>query len=163
MSTLDLAIDVIVRGSVLGADAASTPEDVDRILGTTPAENGSGDQMWRDHGLVEFFWERGPGQAAWRCTHFTVQLHRLSSVGTDVAARPIEDAYGPLRASLRFAELRAALTGLGVDLVELPSPNEGYQEYWQPDAAVHILVFDGEVDRIIAPLPAEAVARMLAD
>ncbi|GAA0968288.1 hypothetical protein [Actinocorallia libanotica] len=160
MSTLEFAIDVVVRGAVLGADHTSSPEDVDRILGATPAVNRSKGQMWRDHGLVDFFWERGPGRTTWRGTHFTVQLHRLRSAGPEVAAVPIRERYGPLQASLRFADLQAALTDLGVDLAELPSTGEGYQEYWQPDSAVHILVADGEVDHIIAPLRAEAVASM---
>ncbi|WP_106403154.1 hypothetical protein [Actinocorallia populi] len=163
MSTLEFAIDVVVRGSVLGADHTGSPEDVTRILGATPAENRGRNQMWRDHGLVDFFWERGPGRPEWRGTHFTVQLHRLSSAGAGIAAGPIRESYGSLQASLRFADLQAALADLGVDLVELPSRNEGYREYWQPDSTVHILAADGEVDRIVAPLRAEAVARMFTD
>lgn len=53
MSTLEFAIDVVVRGSVLGADHTSSPEDVTRILGATPAENRSRGQPWRDHGLID--------------------------------------------------------------------------------------------------------------
>lgn len=161
MSTLKFAVDVVVQGAVLGADHTSSPEDVDRILGATPAENRSQGQMWRDHGLVEFFWESDPGQSTWRCTHFTVQLHRLRSTGPETAADSIRESYGPLDASLRFADLRAALADLGVDLVDLPSMNEGYREFWQPDSAVHIIAADDdEVERLIAPLRAEVVACM---
>ncbi|MFC5183590.1 hypothetical protein [Actinomadura harenae] len=162
MSTLGFVVDVVVRGSVLGADHTSSPEDVDRVLGVTPAENRGEGQMWRDYGLVDFFWERGPDGTEWRGTHFTVQLHRLGSAGVGVADGPIQERHGPLQDSLRFADLRAALADLGVDMVELMSPNEGYREYWQPDTAVHILAADGEVDRVIAPLPAESAAHMVA-
>ncbi|MGI8329828.1 hypothetical protein ACRYCC_07665 [Actinomadura scrupuli] len=161
MSTLEFVIDVVVRGAVLSADQTSSLEDVDRILGAAPAVNRGKGRMWRDYGLVDFFWERSPGRAPWRGTHFTVQLHRLTSTGPEVAAAPIRERYGPLQASLPLVDLQAALMDLGVDLVELPSTNEGYREYWQPDSAVHILVADGEVDRIIAPLRAETAASMV--
>ncbi|MFI6317231.1 hypothetical protein ACIBG8_06920 [Nonomuraea sp. NPDC050556] len=66
-------------------------------------------------------------------------------------AGPIRERYGPLQASLSFADLRAALADLGVDLIEQPSTNAGYREYRQPDTAVHLLVTDGHVDHITAP------------
>lgn len=50
------------------------------------------------------------------------------------------------------------MTALGVDLMELPTANEGYGEDWQPDPAAHLLSLGGEVERITAPLAAEAVA-----
>lgn len=158
MSTLSFAVDVVARGGVLGADHTSSPDDVDRILGVTSAETRPRRQLWRDYGLVDFFWERQTGEPAWRGTHFTVQIHRLRSAGTTIAADPIQIKHGPLQPSLPFETLRTALSDLDIDLIELPSTNTGVREFWQPESAVHILVSDdphGEVHAITAPLRAE--------
>ncbi|WP_169946772.1 hypothetical protein [Microbispora sp. H11081] len=167
MSTSDLVVDIVARGNVLGADHTCSPDQVDRILGITSAENRHRRQMWRDYGLVDFFWEQGPGEENWRGTHFTVQLHRLGSAGPQVAAGPIEKEYGPLQPHLPFHALRTALADLGIDLVELPTTNVEFREYWQPESMVSLLVtddrLDGGVYAVTAPLRAETAARRTSD
>ncbi|NJP96019.1 hypothetical protein HCN51_42415 [Nonomuraea sp. FMUSA5-5] len=158
MSTLSFALDVVARGDVLGADHTCTPDQVSAILEPTPAENRQGDFMWRDHGLVEFFWERGDD--GWRGTHFTVQLHRLASIGSEVAAGPIEARYGPLEPALPFEALRVAAAGLGIDLVRLPSTTSGVREYWQPRSMVLAIQDDtGEVYALTCPYRPPAAGR----
>lgn len=166
MGVLELAVDVVARGEVLGVDHTSGPERVARILGETSAENRARRSMWRDHGRVDFFWERARGESVWRGTHFTVQLHRLAWGGPELAAAPLRAEYGPLRAPLRFEALRSALADVGVDLVELPGGDPGSCEYWQPESAVQVLVADdgrGEVSALVSPLRAGSVAGRLAD
>ena len=85
MSVLGFFEDIVIVGSVLGADSSCGPDMVTELLGTDFAETSRSRQMWRDYGLVEFFWQRRSPDSEWRGTHFTVQVHRLASIGADVA------------------------------------------------------------------------------
>ncbi|MEV0584414.1 hypothetical protein [Nonomuraea sp. NPDC050310] len=154
MSTLRLAVDVIVRGHVLRADSTSSPDEVDGILGATSAENRARRRMWRDYGLIEFFWERHIGAPTWWGVHFTVQFHRLRSAGVGIAADPIRIEYGPLQPALPLESLRAALAELGVGLVERPRAQADVREFLQPGSGAQIVVVEGEVHAVSVPRPA---------
>lgn len=155
--------DIVIIGSVLGADPTSGPDEVTAILGTDFAENRRSQQMWRDYGLVEFFWQRRSGDLPWQGTHFTVQVHRLTSAGTGVVNDNLRQRYGAIEPMPSFEALRTAVERHGLQLVELPGASPGCAEFWQPESQASVLVSTGEGDsgrvvKISVPLTADAVA-----
>ncbi|MBE1496723.1 hypothetical protein H4696_003823 [Amycolatopsis lexingtonensis] len=113
------------------------------LLGDDFAENRSKKSMWRDHGLVEFFWERVEGR--WAGTHFSVQAHRLRYPEAGLVNRVVRDRYGDFPGLVTFDEVGALLADRGVPLREVPYPAEAgeLRAYWQPDAQIVISVVEG--------------------
>nr|WSX75534.1 hypothetical protein OH826_17590 [Streptomyces sp. NBC_00899] len=74
MSELAFFAQVVGRGTVHGLDCSSTPDQVTARLGDF-GENLRHNLMWRDHGLVEFTWERPSRNEPWQGCQFTVQCH----------------------------------------------------------------------------------------
>lgn len=163
MGALEFAVDVVTFGSVLGVGPRVGPEEVCAVLGGDFGENRQKHLMWRDFGLVEFFWERESGSDPWQGTHFSVQFHRLTWLAADGVGEAIGRRYGSFGSALDFEELRAALDGAGVPLEELHPASPDVREYWQAESQAAVLVqADGEdagtVFRITAPLSAEMLA-----
>jgi hypothetical protein len=125
---------------VLGADQTWSPERVAALLGSGHGDNRSKNSLWRDHGLVEFFWHRRSGREPWTGTHFSVQAHRLGGPGT--VNRAIRDRYGAFPGPVTFDEVGALLAARGVPLVEVPYPDE-LRTYWQPEARTMVYVVAG--------------------
>jgi hypothetical protein len=137
---LEFYADVLRTGTVLGLDAHSTPEQVIAVLGTDFGEYRSRGAMIRDFGLVEFTWERGRADRAWRGVRFAVQVHRLETAGTDVPNPAIRAAYGPFPAARpRLGEVRALLDAKCWPLRELPCGDPEFRELWQPESGVSVL------------------------
>jgi hypothetical protein len=52
-------------------------------------ESRNGMSMWRDYGLVEFFYEQRSHGRGWRGSHFSVHMHRLKyGAGRGIVVRP---------------------------------------------------------------------------
>ncbi|MDX3193668.1 hypothetical protein PV458_35145 [Streptomyces sp. MN03-5084-2B] len=128
---------------MLGADHTWSPEQVVELLGDHYGDNRSRRFLGRDHGLVEFFWERADGR--WTGTHFSVQAHRLRSGDPETVNRVIRDRYGDFPGPVTFDEVGTLLTERGVPLRQVPYPAEAgeLRAYWQPDAGIVISVVEG--------------------
>ncbi|MEV6826898.1 hypothetical protein [Amycolatopsis sp. NPDC051102] len=115
------------------------------LLGDDYGDNPSKHSLGRDHGLVEFFWERGSGRAPWVGTHFSIQAHRLRYAEPDLVNRVIRDRYGAFPGPVTFGEVSALLADRGVPLREVPYPAEAgeLRAYWQPDAHIVVSVVEG--------------------
>ncbi|MFD0689529.1 hypothetical protein [Actinomadura fibrosa] len=153
MALLAFAADVVTEGTVLGADRTRTPDEVTRVLGPDFGENRRDDVMWRDYGLVEFFWERRSRHAPWTGTHFSVQVHRLDRADPGLVEEAIEKRYGVLTgARLRFDDLRASVDGRGGALREVPEASPGCRVYRHSGSQASVVVMDdGYVWSISAP------------
>lgn len=162
MSLPEFAADIVATGTVLGADTSHAPDQVTDVLGRDCAESRRRGLLWRDWGLVEFFWQRNAAARPWRGTHFSVQLHRLAA-GVLAVEPAISQRYGAFGSCLLITDLWEALSDRGIDLVEIPASGPGVQEYWQPDSHVVVLADQnrqppGTVLKISAPVDAQAVA-----
>ncbi|MER5612384.1 hypothetical protein [Streptomyces sp. NPDC002215] len=139
--SLTFYIDVIASGTVLGAKPTDTPDQVTAILGSDFAENTlDGLSMWRDYGMVEFFWGRESRDHAWTGHHFTLQVHRLSAGGGTVN-RVIRERYGRFDRHLHYDKLERLLTRRGVHMEDVPDSNApAYTLHWQPASQVSVMV-----------------------
>ncbi|MEU8674691.1 hypothetical protein [Streptomyces sp. NPDC048560] len=134
--------DVIRSGTVLGAKPTDSPDQVTAILGSDFAENSpDGRSMWRDYGMVEFFWGRESRDHPWEGHHFTLQVHRLSWGGS-VVNREIRERYGRFDRHLRFDKLERLLAKRGVRMEDVPDSNAPvYSLHWQPVSQVSVMAF----------------------
>ncbi|WP_405708138.1 MULTISPECIES: hypothetical protein [unclassified Streptomyces] len=145
------------------------------ILGSDFAENSFDDQsMWRDYGLVEFFWGRESRDHPWVGHHFTLQVHRLSSCsGAGMVNRTIRERYGRFDRHLRFDKLERLLAKRGVRMEDVPDSNApAYTLHWQPVSQVSVMAFRahergnrlrggqriGDVHAVASSMSAEQVA-----
>ncbi|MGW5717957.1 hypothetical protein ACWEVP_17455 [Amycolatopsis sp. NPDC003865] len=113
------------------------------LLGDDYGDNPFQRALVRDHGMVEFFWERVRGR--WEGTHFSVQAHRLRYAEPELVNRVIRDRYGAFPGLVTFDEVSAVLADRGVPLREVPYPAEAgeLRAYWQPDAHIVVSVVEG--------------------
>ncbi|MFI5542602.1 hypothetical protein ACIA6E_02385 [Streptomyces sp. NPDC051815] len=173
--SLAFYVDVVTTGEVLGAGPAASPERVTEVLGADYAENVCGRYaMYRDHGLVEFHWQRASGAHPWTGHHFTLQVHRLAHQGRTAVSPVLRARYGRFAPRLRFGKLRRLLDRRGVPLVEIPEipANAPYfRTFLQPASRVAVSVVGarggygatdrlrvGDVYSVHAPLFAAEVA-----
>ncbi|MBB5122100.1 hypothetical protein AF335_08650 [Streptomyces eurocidicus] len=151
--SLAFYMDVVASGTVLGARPTDPPDRVDEALGREFAENSPGEyQMWRDYGMVEFFWSRASADLPWAGHHFTLQVHRLARAGGKTVDQSIRDRYGRFDRRLRFEKLRRLLARRGAPLLEIPDPanSPNYRTYWQPDSLVSLSVI-GAREEFLTP------------
>lgn len=130
---------------MLGADHTWSPERVAELLGDDYGDNPSDHSLGRDHGLVEFFWQRpGPGQP-WTGTHFSVQAHRLRHRDPELVDGLIRERYGAFPGPVTFDEVSALLADRGVPLSEVPYPADPDEigTYWQADSRTLVYVVAG--------------------
>ncbi|MEV4053378.1 hypothetical protein AB0J55_19485 [Amycolatopsis sp. NPDC049688] len=130
---------------MLGADRTWSPEQVAELLGDDYGDNPSQRSLGRDHGLVEFFWQRPGPRSPWNGTHFSVQAHRLRLRDPELVNRVIRERYGPFAGTVPFDEVAAVLTERGVPLAEVPyrpDPEE-IRTYWQPGSRTMVSVVAG--------------------
>ncbi|MET9290638.1 hypothetical protein [Streptomyces sp. NPDC003077] len=135
-------MDVVTTGTVLGAKPTDSPDRVTSILGSDFFENSlNNHSMWRDYGVVEFFWIRKTPEQPWEGHHFTLQVHRLPHGGGSLVNQVIRDRYGRFDRHLRFAKLERLLKNRGVSLEDVPDVNApAVSQHWQPDSQVSVLV-----------------------
>jgi hypothetical protein len=138
--SLAFYVDVITSGTVLGAKPTDSPDQVTAILGSDFAENSfNGWSMWRDYGMVEFFWHRESRDHPWVGHHFTLQVHRLSSGGS-IVNREIRKRYGRFDRHLRFDKLERLLAKRGVRMEDVPDSNApACTLHWQPVSQVSVM------------------------
>ncbi|MFK0295003.1 hypothetical protein ACIQU6_31660 [Streptomyces sp. NPDC090442] len=176
--SLAFYVDAVASGTVLGAKPTDSPDRVTEILGSDFAENSLDDySMWRDYGMVEFFWIRESPDHPWEGHHFTLQVHRLTSWGSSLVNQAIRDRYGRFDRHLRFDKLERLLAKRGVPMEYVPDVNEPtITLHWQPASEVSVLVVRaheserrrrwderiGDVYAISSPVSAEYVARSRA-
>ena len=134
-------MDVITSGTVLGAKPTDSPDQVAAILGSGFVEGSFDDQsMWRDYGVVEFYWVRESRDHPWVGHHFTLQVHRLSSGGS-VVKGAIRERYGRFDRHLRFDKLERLLAKRGVRMEDVPDCNApAFTLHWQPASQVSVMV-----------------------
>ncbi|MFI0786937.1 hypothetical protein ACH4Q6_15250 [Streptomyces lydicus] len=93
--SLAFSMDVVASGTVLGAKPTDSPDRVTAILGADFAENSFDEySMWRDYGMVEFFWVRESRDDPWEGHRFTLQVHRLAHRGGNIVNGSMRDRYG---------------------------------------------------------------------
>ncbi|MEU7277484.1 hypothetical protein AB0A69_01620 [Streptomyces sp. NPDC045431] len=142
--SLAFYVDVVTTGTVLGVRPSDSPERVAEVLGTDFAENRFGPcDMFRDHGLVEFFWDRASAGEPWSGHHLTLQVHRLAHGGSRLVNGAVRARYGRFTPRLRFAKLRRLLERRGVPLVEVPEDPANtpyYRRFRQPGSGVEVSV-----------------------
>ncbi|MFF0744906.1 hypothetical protein ACFYVL_31330 [Streptomyces sp. NPDC004111] len=173
--SLAFYLDVITSGTVLGLAPTAGPEEVTAVLGTGFAENStSRGSMWRDYGMVEFFWERESRDHPWRGHHFTLQVHRLPAAWGGSTVNPvIRGRYGRFDRHLRYDKLERLLDRRGVRLEDVPDANAPqYSLHWQPASQVSVMArrttrgercrhggqLRGDVHAISSSMSAESVA-----
>ena len=115
------------------------------LLGDDYGDNPSKHSLGRDHGLVEFFWQRASGREPWAGTHFSVQAHRLRYADPDWSTGMIRDRYGAFPGPVTFDEVSALLADRGVPLAEVPYPADPdeMRTYWQPASQTLVSVVAG--------------------
>jgi hypothetical protein len=118
---------------------------VAELFGDDYGDNPSKHSLGRDHGLVEFFWQRGSAREPWAGTHFSVQAHRLRYRDRSTVNGVIRDRYGAFPAPVRFDEVDAVLAGRGVALTEVPYPADPdeMRTYWQSGSRTMVYVVAG--------------------
>ncbi|WP_329211805.1 hypothetical protein OG257_27620 [Streptomyces sp. NBC_00683] len=124
----------VVSGTVDGADATSTPDEVTALLGDGYAESRRKGLLLRSYSLAEFAWQRDSPKAPWQGLHVMVQAHRLE-------------------VPLLVDDLAAALDRLGFPLVEVAPDGLGCRRFVREDSGVGLLVDeeDGAVLKLSAP------------
>lgn len=124
----------VVSGTVDGADATSTPDEVTALLGDGYAESCRKGRLLRSYSLAEFAWQRDSPKAPWQGLHVMVQAHRLE-------------------VPLLVDDLAAALDRLGFPLVEVAPDGLGCRRFVREDSGVGLLVDeeDGAVLKLSAP------------
>ncbi|MFF7442999.1 hypothetical protein [Streptomyces sp. NPDC008122] len=134
-------MDVVTSGTVLGAKPTDSPDQVSAIMGSDFAENSLDDHsMWRDYGLVEFFWTRESPDHPWEGHHFALQVHRLSYAGSSLVNKSIRERYGRFGRHLRFDKLQQLLANRGVRLEDVPDANApAFTLHWQPASQVSVM------------------------
>ncbi|MET9406907.1 hypothetical protein ABZX90_14270 [Streptomyces sp. NPDC002935] len=139
--SLAFYLDVITSGTVLGAKPTDSPDQVTAILGPDFAENSlDGRSMWRDYGMIEFFWDRESRDRPWRGHHFTLQAHRLSW-GGGVVNSAIRDRYGRFDRHLDFGRLERLAARRGIRMEDVPDANApAYSLHWQPASQMSVMV-----------------------
>uniref|UniRef100_A0AAU2UYF5 Uncharacterized protein n=1 Tax=Streptomyces sp. NBC_00003 TaxID=2903608 RepID=A0AAU2UYF5_9ACTN len=141
--SLAFYVDVVTTGTVLGLRPMDSPDRGTEVLGSRFGENSFDKQsMWRDYGLVEFFWHRARGGDPWKGHHFTLQVHRLAHRDRTLVSDALRDRYGRFSPRLRFDKLRRLLERRGVPLVEVPDAANApyYRTFRQPDSKVAVMV-----------------------
>ncbi|MEV4442019.1 hypothetical protein AB0K09_24025 [Streptomyces sp. NPDC049577] len=141
--SLAFYLDVITTGNLLGVPPDAGPDEVTGLLGPEFAENRFGGRsMCRDHGLVEFFWDRPSPADPWTGHHFSLQVHRLARGGGSVVNENIRARYGRFGRHLPFEKLRRMLEKRGVPLVEVPEDGNAPEivRYVQPRSRVDLYV-----------------------
>ncbi|SEF35112.1 hypothetical protein SAMN05421837_107742 [Amycolatopsis pretoriensis] len=128
------------------------------LLGDDYGDNPSKHSLGRDHGLVEFFWQRDQGP--WQGTHFSVQAHRLRLRDPQLVNPVIRDRYGDFPAPVPFEEVGELLAGRAVPLDEVPyapDPDE-IRAYRQPASRTVVYVVAGtyygnagDVYKVVSP------------
>ncbi|WP_405015873.1 hypothetical protein OHV05_01260 [Kitasatospora sp. NBC_00070] len=173
--SLAFYLDVVASGTVLDAKPTDSPDQVTAILGADFAENSRDDHsMWRDYGLVEFFWQRETPDHPWEGHHFTLQVHRLSYRGDGIVNKAIRDRYGRFDRHLGFDKLERLLGKRGLPLEDVPDANgPEFTQHWQPASQVSVMVYRahpewrqrrrggdrlGDVRKILSSVSAEEVA-----
>ncbi|WP_438295383.1 hypothetical protein [Streptomyces sp. HUAS TT7] len=144
--SLAFYMDVVTTGTLLGLRPTDSPDRVTEVLGSRFGENSFDRQsMWRDYGLVEFFWDRARTNDPWKGHHFTLQVHRLAYRNRTLVSETFRDRYGRFTPRLRFDKLRRLLERRGVPLVEVPDPANApyYRTFWQPVSKVAVMVIAG--------------------
>ncbi|MFC8508884.1 hypothetical protein ACFU3J_15235 [Streptomyces sp. NPDC057411] len=141
--SLAFYVDVVTSGTVLGARPTDGPDQVGAILGSDFAENSVNDHsMWRDYGLVEFFWGRESPDHPWEGHHFSLQVHRLSYWGGSIVNKEIRERYGRFDRHLRFDKLQRLLARRGLGLEDVPDVNAPeFTLHWQPASEVSVTAF----------------------
>ncbi|MFI6638769.1 hypothetical protein [Streptomyces sp. NPDC050504] len=141
--SLAFYVDVVTSATVLGARPTDTPDRVSALLGTDFAENSLDDlSMWRDYGLVEFFWLRESPDHPWVGHHFSLQVHRLAHGGGGLVNAALRERYGRFDRHLRFDKLARLLANRGVCLEDVPDANEpAFTLHWQPASQVSVTAF----------------------
>lgn len=115
------------------------------LLGDDYGDNPSKHSLGRDHGMVEFFWQRAEPGLPWAGTHFSVQAHRLRYGDPELVNPAIRARYGPFPGTVTFDEVSALLVERGVPLRQVPYPAEAgeLRAYWQPEAHIMVSVVEG--------------------
>ncbi|GAA2404603.1 hypothetical protein GCM10010420_35180 [Streptomyces glaucosporus] len=122
--------EVVVTGTVRGAHADCSPEEVAELLGGDAVEVRDERQLTLGYDLAEFFWQRHGRGEPWQGTHFTVQAHRLHT-------------------PLHIDELRAALDRQGLPLADLGPDGLGCRRFERADSRV-VVTADEETGRVLA-------------
>ncbi|MFI6144454.1 hypothetical protein [Streptomyces sp. NPDC051109] len=90
--------------------------------------------------MVEFFWDRESRDHPWAGHHFTLQVHRLASVGGGVVNGVIRERYGRFGRHLRFDRLERLLAKRGMRMEDVPDSNApAYSLHWQPGSQVSVM------------------------
>ncbi|MEV7279851.1 hypothetical protein [Streptomyces sp. NPDC093111] len=164
-----------MSGTVLGAKPTDSPDQVSAILGSDFVENSLAESsMWRDYGLVEFFWVRESRAHPWEGNHFSLQVHRLSYGASRIVSKAIRERYGRFDRHLRFDKLQRLLANRGACLEDVPDANApAFTLHWQPASQVSVMAFRerdcgrgrrrgndlvGDVHKISSSMTAEQVA-----
>ncbi|WP_405015895.1 hypothetical protein [Kitasatospora sp. NBC_00070] len=128
---------------MLGAKPTDSPDQVTEILGGDFDENSRYvHSMWRDYGLVEFFWVRESPDHPWEGHHFTLQVHRLAYRGDHLVNKAIRERYGRFDRHLRFDKLQRLLVNRGVCLEDVPDAEApAFTLHWQPASQVSVMAF----------------------
>ncbi|SMQ21679.1 hypothetical protein SAMN06272771_7619 [Streptomyces sp. Ag82_O1-12] len=141
ISDLAFYARVATRGDVLGAGVGMQPAVWETKLGADFLDAEDGSLLRRDYGLVELSFQEEDG--AWPCFGVSVQVHRLRRDTESSVPAALRQAYGAFAPSTRFADLAAAIAGLGCSLD--PEPDEDgtsrdMHRYRVPESGVRIFV-----------------------
>jgi hypothetical protein len=135
VTDLDLYVDALVSGQVLGVAAGATDGEVARALGADFLDDVGKKRMRRDYGLVELYFQREGGE--WRCAGITLQVHRLTEVGVDMVPAPLAARYGAFRPVVPFAAVADAVRAGGRELA-LRSVTADFGQFLLPGTGSHL-------------------------
>ena len=153
MNDLDFYASVVATGTVLGLDETSDTGDLAERLGYDREEG----ETQRAHpfrllGFVESAFTRTRDRG-WQGVGLTVRVRDLHY--GDVVPPALSGLYGSFGNTVPFPELRDVLESRGFPLEEIPTGQEDWRRFRQPDSHAGIWVYDGDPDPDVPPRPGD--------
>lgn len=149
---IDFLVEATMEGRVLSLDVNSTPEAVEKVLGTGFIDDVDNKKrhMRRDYGLVEFYFQ--PKDGGWKCNHISIQVHRLVHGDKNTVPSVLTEKYGDFPAEIPFADIVQRLAESHPDVSVQSETSDGdYKHVALSQAKADITVWQGQDGKPPAP------------
>lgn len=145
-SGINFLADVVQAGSVMNVRPGASVDAVEAMAGSygfVEDIDKRHKSMRRDYGLVEFGFDRNPGED-WRCSTAMIQVHRLR-FGT-LIPNLISERYSGFPEQIHFEDLRTILSLRGIAVEPVEVKFSGYLYYKVDSSDSQIIVSEDGID-----------------